>query len=261
MTQVGEIISKRRYDFLKGFSKETLSDEEKKQVEEYEKKDIQSIPEGYFEKKPKKQPITHINTNWLKKAFKNTFEQNEKKELILTDQSKPIYNALCQYFAKDKAFEDTGLTMNIPSLDKGLLLIGGYGCGKTSSLEVFHHIGRYFYNETGDTFMWFRTISCNGLVNEFEGLESPKDKDNFIKKYVGGVVYFDDFGTENIASNFGKRNLMKDILEERYLKKKKCHLTSNLSLEEIAEKYGGRVFDRMQEMFNIIVWEGESFRK
>ncbi len=260
MTQIGEIISKRRYDFLKGFSG-TLSDEEKKQVEEYEKKNVQSIPEGYFDKKPKRQPITQISTSRLKIEFKKTFEQLENKNLILTEQSKPIYTALCQYFAKDKAFENTGLTVNIPSIDKGILLIGGYGCGKTSSLQVFHHIGRSIYDKTGDTFMWFRMISCNGLVNEFEGLESPKDKDNFIKKYVGGEVYFDDFGTENIASNFGKRNLMKDILEERYLKKKKCHLTTNLNLEEIAQKYGGRVFDRMQEMFNIIVWEGESFRR
>lgn len=261
MTQIGKIISKRKYDFLKGFSENSLNETEKKAIEEYEKSNVQSIPKGYFDKKPKPKPITQISTDWLKVEFKKTFEENEKKDLILTEKSIPIYIAVMQYFSKNPEFEKTAVTENVPSLDKGLLLIGGYGCGKTSMMRALQKIGRMIYDKNGSTIMWFRIISCNGLVNEYEGLENAKDKESFIKKYVSGEVYFDDFGTENIASNFGKRNLLKDILEERYMKGNKCHLTSNLSLDEIAEKYGGRVYDRMQEMFNIIVWEGESFRK
>ncbi len=262
MIQIGKIISRRKYQFLKGFSENALSDEEIKKIEEYEKANVKSIPKDYFKNlETKKEPITHISTNWLKTEFKKTFEIQEKKQMILTEELKSIYNALCLYFSKNKEFENTNLTINNPSLDKGLLFIGGFGCGKTSSLKAFHEIGRKIYEQTGDLFMWFRLISCNGLVAEYEGLETSKDKKDFMQKYTTGIVYFDDFGTESDASNYGKKNLMKDILEERYLKETKCHLTTNLSLDEIAERYGGRVFDRMQEMFNIIVWEGESFRK
>lgn len=39
------------------------------------------------------------------------------------------------------------------------------------------------------------------------------------------------------------------------------HGTTNLKVEELEKKYGKRVYDRMKEMFNVILWEGESFRK
>jgi DNA replication protein DnaC len=42
-----------------------------------------------------------------------------------------------------------------------------------------------------------------------------------------GVRYFDDLKTERIASNYGKVNIFKDILEERYNRNAKTHITCN----------------------------------
>jgi len=96
-----------------------------------------------------------------------------------------------------------------------------------------------------------------------------------------GDRYFDDIKTERHASNYGKVNLFKDILENRYnnrvqivkgvTKINKTFGTCNykegyegnteVALEEFGEMYGGRIYDRLFEMFNIIEFKGKSFRK
>lgn len=243
---------------LKKFS--NLSEEEQRQVEEYENKHAQPIFKAPQKREtPKRIPITKLDLKELKKAYLQSFKYEEGKDLIVTKENKDILNLVCQYFAKDEAFNDTNLTENIPSLDKGLMLIGGYGCGKTSMMRAFHKIG---YKLLPDTFMWFPFYSCNGMVAEYEQLDNQNDKGEFLEKYFSvKKCYFDDFGTEEDASNFGKKNLLKDILEERYLRKKTTYVSTNLSLNEINEKYGERVFSRIQEVFNIIIMNGKDFRK
>ncbi len=258
---IGNIISRKKYLFLKGFSK-SLSEEELKQIEEYEDNEKKNA-KVYTRKTPKEKPkpIESLEVDSLKKVFLKNFEEYEGKKLIITDDNKKIYSALCLYFAKDKGFEDTGVTENDASLEKGLFIIGGVGCGKTSALNTFQRIGKNIYKKQNDMFMYFYLASCNAVVKEYEAIEKNSDKDLFFKKYNRGVCYFDDFGTESEASNYGKVNLMKDILEERYNQKSKTYITSNLSLEEILDRYGRRVFDRIIEQYNIIIWNSESFRK
>ena len=258
-----DIISSRKYGFLKQFFN-TISAEEKKQIENYEnkqKKQIKATGE-YFKKiddAPEPKPISSVSYQWLRYFFKKTWEAEEGKKLEIDKQQTPIYKAICQYFSKDVEFNKNKLTENMPSLEKGLLIIGKFGCGKTSMMRAYHKIG---YKLLPDQFLWFKMISCNALVSEFEKIENQKDKQEFFRKYSKGkTIYFDDFGTESEASNFGKKNLMKIILEERYLYNKKTFLTTNLELEEISKKYGNRVFDRLREMVNIIKMPGNSYRK
>ena len=241
----------------------TWSDEERQMVEDYQKSvnTVNPLPKDYFKEKPKPEPIERVNLVWLAKKAVKQWEANENRKMILTPENRPVYALINQYFAKDPEFNKTILTENKADLNKGLLLIGGFGCGKTSIMKAYHDIGMRILEKTNDKFMYFRMVSANGIVREYESIEAPADKDTFFNRYIKGKVYFDDFGTESMASNFGKRNLMKDILEERYLKGNPCHLTTNLSLEEIEQKYGGRVYDRMKEMFNVIVLKGRSFRE
>ena len=200
---------------------------------------------------------TPIKLDVLKYAFKKVFEEMEGTKLILTDENKKMFDLTSRYFAKDKSFEKTNLTMNKPSLNKGLLFIGKYGCGKTSMMDTFQEIGKRLMP---NNFMWFVSHSTLEIVDEFES-SNNQNKESFFQKYNNvRTIYFDDFGTESDASNYGKKNLMKEILEKRYLNKKKTFLTTNLSLNEIKDKYGNRVFSRLQEMFNIIEFKGDDFR-
>ena len=251
------MISTRKYRLLKRF-KGTLTDDQNTQISEYENS---AISVKFSEPEPEKVPLSKLPFGWLQKMFIKCWKINEGKDLIFTESTKPIYRALTHYFARQEDFNDTTVTENIPSLHKGFLIIGDYGCGKTSMLRAFQMVGKSLLP---DPILWFNSVSCNALVMEFEGMDT-KDKSakkHFFQKYnKAAVMYFDDFGTESNASNFGIKNLMKDILEERYSNNKRTFLTSNLSLPEIQEKYGDRVYDRLQEMFNIIEMPGESYRK
>jgi len=75
---------------------------------------------------------------------------------------------------------------------------------------------------------------------------------------------FDDLGSEIKASNYGKEDIFSRILELRYnefIKKgTKTYITSNLSFEDIKERYGVRVYDRCYQMFNQLELNGKSRR-
>ena len=234
-------------------SVELHTKEELAEIERRSKEYIKNV------RKPRTAKVyTPIKLDDLKRQFKMVFEEMEGKELILTEHNVKIFDLVSRYFAKDKSFNDTILTMNKPSLNKGLLFIGNYGCGKTSMMDTFQEIGRRMMP---NNFMWFVTISTLDVVDEFESADN-QNKESFFKKYDNvRTICFEDFGTENDASNYGKKNLLKEIIEKRYLKKKKTFLTTNLSLIEIQEKYGKRVFSRLQEMFNIIEFKGDDFRQ
>ena len=109
----------------------------------------------------------------------------------------------------------------------------------------------------------------------YESTTDNTERKEFYKLHLNGVRCFDDVLSEREANNYGKANLIKDILEERYMKHKRTYITVNYldqkatqkaedlneSLKQIGAKYGSRVYDRIFEMFNIVEFRGKSFRK
>ncbi|WP_299527455.1 hypothetical protein [uncultured Lutibacter sp.] len=221
------------------------------------------IANGYFSNltDKDKKPLEKMDLSLLKMLFKETFEYVTRTKLLVNKDNSVIYDIIARYFAKDESFNETKLSLNIADLSKGLLIIGDYGCGKTTMIETYQRIA---YKLLPETLLWFNKTSCLTVVSEYETLDSKEQwqKEEFNNKYYNTkTYYFDDFGTEQDASNFGKKNLMKEIIEERYARGKKTYLTTNLTLAQIKVKYGDRVFDRLQEMFNIFEMKGKSFRK
>jgi len=162
---------------------------------------------------------------------------------------------LCQYFSKDEKFAG--------DLTKGIILVGGVGVGKTTIMEFFMKNQRASY----------RVISCRDVEQKFseEGsidcfTSNPKiaiNSDPFGHQVIG--FCFDDMGTESNAKNYGReKNIMADIILNRYdahLDRITTHVTTNLTLDEIATQYGSRVYDRMKEMFNIIAFDNAKSRR
>jgi hypothetical protein len=75
------------------------------------------------------------------------------------------------------------------------------------------------------------------------------------QEYLG--YCFDDLGAESMGNNYGKREFMIDILEGRYDNPQcrggaKTHIITNLTLDQIAKRYGPRVLDRLRQLFNLI---------
>ena len=131
-------------------------------------------------------------------------------------------------------------------LDKGILLLGPIGCGKTSLMKVFNHLThdykKYIVRPT-------REVTAEFIQDGFQVI--PKYGKNF-KGYC-----FDDLGVEQSMKHFGNEcNVMGEILLSRYdlmkSAKRITHATTNLNANELEKIYGNRVRSRLREMFNLI---------
>jgi hypothetical protein len=279
-TEIGKpdefVIGPRKYEFLKSLKISELTDDDKARMEYYESKHRTATPEqiqknkeflqGLLDEKPKVE--YSITAKQLWELFKANFEAVNGRPFVKIDGI-TIKNLepLIYYFSKDKRFfECENLSrLSEPSFEKGLLIIGNFGNGKTSTMKVFEKIFK------GIPGIGFKGFSANEAVTMFEKCSLDTDRNEFEKMMWRGIRYFDDLKTERLASNFGKVNIFKEIIEERYDRKSKTYVTCNFkkdfpndlnaALDEFEDKYESRVYDRLFEMFNIIEFKGKSFRK
>lgn len=276
--QIDKIIGPNKYNHLKSLKPDSLTEEQKEQIKSYEEKrnytPEEQILKGveYFETifQTKDKKELELNSRAIWNLFKIHFEKVNSKPFIKNPETIENLEPILYYFAKDERFFNCkNLTnLSVPSFDKGLLIIGAFGNGKTSVMKAFESMFR------GVKGIGFKGYSANEVVTMFEKIsneDSECTRKEFESIMFNGVRYFDDLKTERIASNYGKVNIFKDILEERYNRNAKTHITCNfkdgfngnieIGLQEFGEKYGGRVYDRVFEMYNIIEFKGKSFRK
>lgn len=268
---VQEVISNKRYLFLKGFK--NLSDQEKKQVADFERAYVEKEKQNIVSQKDywnkvfsEKKDEFKLDAKTLFNAFLKKYKILEGKEFELNDNSKANLKTLVYYFTLDPRFFNSPILEKIskPSFDKGLLIIGGFGNGKSKTMNCFHKL----FNRTP---LSFGLYDANELIDKYESCNTPLEKENFWKLMGKGLRFYDDVKTERMASNYGKTNLFKDIFEKRYSLKSKTYIACNYkegvegdvnaAIKEFGEKYGGRVYDRIFEMFNVIHFKGKSFRK
>ena len=173
-----------------------------------------------------------------------------KRFKIIESDHQLIYK-LIAYFLKD---EIICYQLDI-DLNKGLLLSGPIGCGKTSLMNLMKYITPTDHK--------FYLKPCRDISFEF-----IQDGYDVIHKYSKGKLYqsepkticFDDLGTENNLKYYGNEcNVMAEILLSRYdifiSKNIQTHITTNLSASEIETHYGNRVRSRMRAMFNLIAYD------
>ena len=199
--------------------------------------------------------VTEIKSNynyteiivWLEKKGVELYGNHFK--IYETDY--PIIYKLIAYFLKD---ERTCFQHDI-DLNKGILLSGPIGCGKTAAMNLMRHVpeqeGKFILKPT-------REISFEFIKEGYEVIQrysSGNKLNNGIKNYC-----FDDLGTENNLKYFGNEcNVMGEILLSRYdlfiNKKIITHITTNLSAGEIENQYGNRVRSRLRAMLNLISYD------
>jgi DNA replication protein DnaC len=271
------MIGPREYQALKKLS-ESLTETDKYKISEYEQsKKIRVTPEQreYFKKihQSHKEVEVKIDSKKLLQSFYKAFKHTECKDF--DNGGGRLENLMCliNYFSKNQEFfnsnrlckSENGDFVSEPSFEKGLLVIGDFGCGKSSIMRAFKAL---FDGHQ----LTFKSYTTNNIVTTFESYESGSERTEYINRTKTATAYFDDVKTEKDASNFGKHNLMKDIIEERYNRGNKTYMTCNFckgdskksipsALGEFNTKYGPRVFDRLFEMVNIIEFKGRSLRK
>lgn len=264
-----------------------------KEYEEYQRNYIahlNSLPRKQIEILPDIQPI---DPESLYQLFKEVFPLVNGKQFVESHNnfgSRILVRTLIYYFLERKAFFKSPILnhQSEPSFKKGFAIFGDYGVGKSAIVETFHTIFKTAANNRvmvkdkygtdqilGRYKLSFGFNTSNSVVQEYEAINrcnKESDKEYklhlFTKKHHYGFRYYDDMMSERTASNYGKLELFKEILEERYSNRSKTMISLNYhenSLEKTmdvyAEKYGERLYDRFFEMFNILELKGESLRK
>ncbi|PKV49226.1 hypothetical protein ATE84_1246 [Aquimarina sp. MAR_2010_214] len=246
--------------------------EEKKERIARQRKTIEYFEKLHNTPEPIKIKNMTLPLEWLKKEFykaAKAYYLKERRAFIVDDENRHILDILCRYFANDPSFEEI---VENGQLQKGIMLAGNCGVGKTSFFEIMQSIGKAHNIPQ----LWFTNVSCLTITTKFNK-ENKKNNsagggESVIENYSKGKVYFDDLGSERIANDFGiRKELMREILEMRYNRFKaigtKTFCSTNLTIKELVKKYDGdakenhkRIDDRIYHMFNVIPLNGESRR-
>lgn len=174
-------------------------------------------------------------------------------------QNEPVIFTIFRYFLLLPDFNAYGIIRNKASLDKGLLVYGDYGVGKSTLFDVIHEVGKTILKQSGSTQLWFPRISTVHLLNMFYQAQKDTTSNFKLESYYRGKLYLDDLGIEDKAYN--REEIIGKLLFERHRRKLKTYVTTNENPSAIADRYGNHIGDRLPEMFNIIKWEGESWRE
>jgi DNA replication protein DnaC len=134
----------------------------------------------------------------------------------------------------------------------GVIITGPTGVGKTELLRKP------------------RMVTASQLAMEFQarGIEPVKELINAQIQYQGMKVVIDELGNEKDGHNFGNElDPVAYVVQKIYdinqtaEQKIKLYFTTNLNKEELTQKYGIRVIERIWEMCNRIVLEDTDLRK
>ena len=181
------------------------------------------------------------------------------KNFKIHKEDEPLLFKLCCYFIQDhNSCAQMGIDTN-----KGLLLTGPVGCGKTSLMKLLIHLAPH---KTNYEIIPTRNIVFNFNAKGYDVLEKYNQTQNYC---------FDDLGVEPTGSHYAKEcNVMGEILLSRYdlftrhselvseshqsKFRIKTHITTNLNAKELEKRYGNRVRSRLRAMFNLISFNENS---
>ena len=194
--------------------------------------------------------------------IQNKGSQDFGTSFKILEEDKPIIKKLAAYFLKDSY---TCVQEKI-HLNKGILLSGPVGCGKTSLM----HLMKYFSNHQQAIYVLkpCREVSFEFIKDGYEVM-NRYGRNSFAKSGQAEVprhYCFDDLGTENNLKYFGNEcNVMAEVLLTRYdlfvTRKLVTHITTNLAASEIEKLYGNRVRSRMRELCNLIAFPSQATDK
>jgi DNA replication protein DnaC len=176
------------------------------------------------------------------------------KDFTLDGSFKSYYMELIKYFHGDQSFDG--------DLSRGLLITGPTGTGKTLSMEVMKYYRaidkiKFFYSNKPVN-LDYRLLTGHSINHAF--MEYGYDG---IQTFINeSVLYLDDFGVESRhAVHYGTRlDAVEYVLIERHRLEKLTFATSNLTVDQLLEVYGDRLYSRFKQMFNLMNLTGSDLR-
>lgn len=152
-----------------------------------------------------------------------------------------------------------------PNSTQSLLLCGLYGNGKTTLARAISGLIDYItnreYGYSGRKYMDFYTAKdiCRICAASEKFKDKYQEYDDLFKKEM---IIIDDLGDEpKEVMVYGMiYTPLIDIISERYRLQLMTIITTNLDTDELKERYGERIYDRLREMLTVIVFKNDSYR-
>ncbi|MBS5797598.1 MAG: hypothetical protein KH100_09800 [Dysgonomonas mossii] len=179
----------------------------------------------------------------------NFKKQNQQSDFVIDADNEYIIKQLYLYIKNDTSFDG--------DLNKGIMLQGKYGCGKTAILGTYTLLHNHMILRFGIPIPLFTFIKS---VNLQELLMKQS-----IQSFTYKPLVIDEFGRESkTIQDYG--NILRpisELLSVRLDIGAVTHGTTNFTLETLASNdfYGAMIGDRLKMMFNFITLQGDSRRK
>lgn len=206
-----------------------------------------------------KQEIETVLINWKEHAKLITYLANKiVYDFEVDENNKEVLKQMLLYFTGNKEFNG--------SLNKGLMLVGGVGTGKSLLFKVFKDYTMNVIKK--NSFQMHSAIDIIDNVNT-SGVDYLKPySHNFEGRHAYPIrCYIDDVASTNeTVKHYGTDiNVIEQLLSLRYNVFERygtlTHISSNKYPSQLSDQYDKRIIDRMIEMFNVIELTGNSRRK
>ncbi|MCK5600297.1 hypothetical protein KAR91_00330 [Candidatus Pacearchaeota archaeon] len=185
-----------------------------------------------------------FNSQCSPQKFKEIFIEGAKSrlygnEFLVDNDNKEAINQLYYFLVGSKEFNG--------ELNKGIILMGSIGNGKTVLMESFIDV----FNETSG-----KIVTCIHSKDI-----ARINTDNPVGYLNKRPLFIDDIGKEQESiKTYGTIvKPMEDLINERYKNFGLTFATANYKYDDMS--YSNHTIDRMKQMFNIIILPGNSRRK
>ena len=99
---------------------------------------------------------------------------------------------------------------------------------------------------------------CRKVVSVFDIQDMNKDIDIVMSKHI---ISLDDIGTEEMSIKYGERRMaFAEIMDAAEKHGKLVIVSTNLDANDLRERYGDRVLDRIRAVTKRVLFEGKSLR-
>lgn len=138
----------------------------------------------------------------------------------------------------------------------GILCCGTCGLGKTTLVSAMRKV----LETIGMNCPGLMTIKAGLVVAPAMSVMRQPEKITELSNFP--LLCIEDLGREMAEINdYGNRySPIRELIERRYDSQRFTIITTNLTAKQITEKYGTRIGDRFNEMLEMVVFCGESFR-
>lgn len=197
-----------------------------------------------------------------KRGIVNILSSLIEKKFIIDDNNRIVINTLFNYFIGNDIF----CIEHDIDLNKGILLCGGVGTGKSVLFRALKIYTAEILRENS-----FQTFQASEIIDSVNvnGIE-PLEK--FGENLSNGqprpiTCYVDDIASKNEKiKNYGTEiSVIEQLISIRYniyqKYRKLSHFSTNIYPAELSKIYDLRIIDRLKEMCNIIELAGPSRRK